>query len=126
MNTPLNREMLVASLIANADGRAPLEDEDFDLDREGDWVKETHGWSNVTCGRYWARAQYPLMLTFSPYTSEEGRRQLTVKYEEELNEALKKYDDRVAELRRHKIITTGEYRLVRWANRRADEIINNS
>lgn len=122
----MNHNDLITALLAGAENnpsKVQLEDEDFVMDLEGEWVKENGHYSTVTLLRAFDMASRPFMHTFNPFTPQEERDRLSEVWKAENELAVRKLEERIAKLVRHRLVTSFEYRMIRYVTKRADEIL---
>lgn len=117
----MDLEQLTLSLVAKADhkGPVPFHEEDFVLDPKGDHVKiPDDGWVHAENHKTWVcLATLPIGISFL------GKETDLMAEERRKHEV---WCESIDALPKHRLITTYEYRLVRWARARAQEIIARS
>jgi hypothetical protein len=115
----IDRNALIVSLIAGIDsqpfGDRPnlLADEDFVLDLDGEWVKLEYGYANASSQKILIGAWYGCVL-YGPRTS----------FHDEQDAKRRDAQADIDSKPHYRMITTYEQRLLRYATKRADEILS--
>ncbi len=126
----MDKQQLIISIIANLDCSknrpSMLRDEDFAPDPDGDWVKGKYGYTSIQTSFHMLMIPYTGLEMFSMYTPEDARVKLRAQRQEERQKIEAAFWDEIDKLTKLKIVTTQEYRLVRYATERAEEIIRES
>lgn len=125
----MDKQQLIISIIANLNSSSNrpsmLKDEDFVVDPNGEWIKQGEGYVSKTLWRSMRLMTFGT-YQFSPYVPVDVRRELILERQAEYNREREKMEQELASLTRFTIVTTPEYRLVRYATERAEEIIRES
>lgn len=122
----MNKDTLITSLVASLEAAKHkpdmLTDEDFVLDPAGEWIKHGNNWTTRTSSIYLGAMLYGGfgVLMHNPLT---GRPYQKTDWDIEQEAKQKEFEAEINALPGHRIITTHEQRLVRYATKRANEII---
>ena len=116
----MEREALITALVAgymtSRDVHIPLLDEDMTPDRDGEFVKYWESWSWASSLKY-MDAVYGGSFGVKTWVGD------TPKWVLDDIERHKKFCDEVDALPRYKTVTTFEQRIIRFATKKADEIL---